>query len=196
MMIKIAILLFPDIETLDFCGPLEVFTAANIANEEKLFDVYTFAESNKPLRTINGLHVVPDYAIGELPQPDILILPGGNGTKSVIANQALMDGILKIHQGTTYTFSVCSGARILAKLDLLNGLNFTTHHSVFDDVQALAPTAHAKPYSRFTDNGRILTSAGVAAGIDLSFYLLKKIKGEKVLYHTARYMEYPLHNTI
>jgi transcriptional regulator GlxA family with amidase domain len=192
MMIKIAIFIFPDIETLDFCGPLEVFTASNIASQQDLFDVYTFAETNSPIRTINGLQVIPDYAIRELPQPDILILPGGNGTKTVIANQALMDSILKIQQGTTYTFSVCSGARILAKLDLLNDLDFTTHHSVFDDVQALAPSAHAKPHSRFTDNGHILTSAGVAAGIDLSFYLLEKLKGEIVARDTARYMEYPL----
>jgi transcriptional regulator GlxA family with amidase domain len=192
MILKVGIFIFPDIETLDFCGPLEVFSAANIAGGETLFDVYTFAETNQLLRTINGLQVVPGYNLANTPQPDILILPGGNGTKQVIQKGEVMDALLHLHHGSQYTFSVCSGARILAVAGLLNGLNYTTHHSVFNDLKKLAPSGHAKPGKRFTDNGKILTSAGVAAGIDLSFYLLDKIKGRKVAIRTAGYMEYPL----
>ena len=190
-MLKIAIFIFPDVETLDFCGPLEVFTAANIACEKDFFQVYTFAEYPEPIKTINGLRVIPDYDISDVPQPDILIIPGGNGTRAMIENPEVLDALQQLYDGSEYTFSVCSGARIPAVLGWLDGKKFTTHHSVFDDVQKLAPKAILSPHDRFTDNGKILTSAGVAAGIDLSFYLLEKIQGAEVAQKTARYMEYP-----
>ena len=190
-MLKIAIFIFPDVETLDFCGPLEVFTAANIACENEFFQVYTFAEIPEPIKTINGLRVIPDYDISKVPQPDILIIPGGNGTRALIENSRVLDALQQLYDGSEYTFSVCSGARIPAVLGWLDGKKFTTHHSVFDDVQKLAPKASLSPHDRFTDNGKILTSAGVAAGIDLSFYLLEKIQGAEVAQKTARYMEYP-----
>lgn len=189
---KVAIFIFPDVETLDFCGPLEVFSAANISHEADFFEVFTFAETTAPVRSINGLNVIPDYDIHTVPQPDILIIPGGNGTRQLIENEEVMGILGKLYEGTEYTFSVCSGARIPAVLGWLNGKTFTTHHLVFDDVQKLAPKAVAEPNNRFTDNGKILTSAGVAAGIDLSFYLLEKIKGKAIATATARYMEYPL----
>lgn len=190
--LKIGIFLFPDIETLDFCGPLEVFTAANIATGENHFDVYTFAENTMPIKTINGLSVNPDFDIDAVPQPDILILPGGDGTKAVIANPGLLQKLNALQEQTRHTFSVCSGARIPAVLGLLDGKKFTTHHSVFEDILKLAPKARVRPNNRYTDNGKILTSAGVAAGIDLSFYLLEKLKGKEVMDITARYMEYPV----
>jgi transcriptional regulator GlxA family with amidase domain len=190
-MLKIAIFIFPDVETLDFCGPLEVFTAANIACEKDFFQVYTFAEYPEPVKTINGLRVIPDYDISDVPQPDILIIPGGNGTRALIENSKVLNALQLLYDGSEFTFSVCSGARIPAVLGWLDGKTFTTHHSVFDDVQKLAPKAHMRPNNRFTDNGKILTSAGVAAGIDLSFYLLQKIQGTEVAQKTAQYMEYP-----
>ncbi len=191
-MIRIAIFLFPDIETLDFCGPLEVFTAANIATGENHFDVYTFGENTLPIKTINGLSVNPDFDIESVPQPDILVLPGGDGTKAVISSPQLLQKLNALQEQTLHTFSVCSGARIPAVLGLLDGKKFTTHHSVFDDILKLAPKARVRPNNRYTDNGKILTSAGVAAGIDLSFYLLEKLKGKEVMDKTARYMEYPV----
>ena len=190
-MLKIAIFIFPDVETLDFCGPLEVFTAANIACEQEFFHVYTFAEKPEPIKTINGLRVIPDFDAENVPRPDILIIPGGNGTRDLIENKFVLGLLHKLYDGSQYTFSVCSGARIPAVLGWLDGKTFTTHHSVFDDVQKLAPKARIRPNNRFTDNGKILTSAGVAAGIDLSFYLLEKIQGSEVAQKTAKYMEYP-----
>lgn len=194
-MLNVAVFIFPKIETLDFCGPLEVFTAANIASGEDHFYVYTFAEDKKPVLTINGLSVNPHFGMDDLPNPDILVIPGGEGTKAVIANSGVLEILKKLYKKSSYTFSVCSGARIPAVLGLLDGKKFTTHHSVFDDVQKLAPKAFVRPNNRFTDNGKLLTSAGVAAGIDLSFYLLEKIKGKELSLLTSRYMEYPLaHN--
>ncbi|MFW5708059.1 MAG: DJ-1/PfpI family protein [Bacteroidota bacterium] len=193
-MLNIGILLFNDIETLDFCGPLEVFSAANIANETRFFNIYTFAETLEVIQTINGLKVLPDYNISNVPMADILVIPGGNGTRALISNQRVLDVLQVMYDASQYTFSVCSGARIPALLGWLDGKTFTTHHSVFDDVQKLAPRARVRPNNRFTDNGKILTSAGVAAGIDLSLYLLDKIKGYDVARKAADYMEYPWDN--
>lgn len=190
--LNVAIIVFNGVETLDFCGPLEVFSAANIASEQQFFNVYTFAADTSPITTINGLSVNPRFGFEDLPDPDILVIPGGEGSRSVITNPNVLRFVELLYHKSQYTFSVCSGARILAVLGLLDGKKFTTHHSVFDDVQMLAPKAFVRPNNRFTDNGKILTSAGVAAGIDLSFYLLEKIKGKEIAQLTARYMEYPL----
>lgn len=188
----VAIFIFPDVETLDFCGPLEVFSAANLAAGQDYFRVLTFAATLAPVRSINGLSVNPDCDFATVPQPDILVIPGGSGSRQVVQDSTALPALQRLQSGSRYTFSVCSGARVPAKLGWLDGKDFTTHHSVFEDVQALAPSARACPERRFVDNGAILTSAGVAAGIDLSLYLLEKIHGREVAVRTARYMEYPL----
>ncbi len=187
---RTGIFVFPDAELLDFCGPYEVFSAANIACDMPLFEVFTFASNTLPVKSINGLKVVPDFDLKTLPVPEILILPGGEGSRRVIADEHLMMEINRLISEASYVFSVCSGARILAKGGWLKKQKFTTHHLVFEDVQRLEPTARARPYNRFTDNGKILTSAGVSAGIDVSLYLLEKIHGREVAEKTARYMEY------
>jgi len=191
-MLKVAIFLFPDVETLDFCGPLEVFSAANLACAAPLFEVYTFAAATVPLRSINGLSVNPDYNFVTVPAPDILVLPGGSGSRRVVEDNAALAVLERLYAGSSHTFSVCSGARIPAVLGWLDGKQFTTHHSVFGDVQKLAPSAIACPDRRYVDNGKFLSSAGVAAGIDLSLYLLEKLQGRDTAEKTARYMEYPL----
>ncbi len=189
---RIGIFLFPEAELLDFCGPYEVFSAANIACEKPLFEVFTFAYDTLPVKSINGLKTVPDFDMKTLPVPEILVLPGGEGSRKVIADEEVMSGLNRLISDAKYVFSVCSGARILAKAGWLEKKKFTTHHLVFDDVQKLEPTARARPYNRFTDNGKILTSAGVSAGMDLSLYLTEKIHGSEVAEKTARYMEYEI----
>lgn len=190
--LRVGIFIFEDVETLDFCGPLEVFSAASIANEKALFEVFTFAKELKPIRSINGLSVNPDYELQNLPEVDILVIPGGNGTRALIQDKTLLQYLYAIYQNSQYTFSVCSGARIPAIWGVLDDQMFTTHHLVFDDVQNLAPQARPRKDLRFTDSGKILTSAGVAAGIDLALYLTGKIFGQAAMETTARYMEYPL----
>ena len=190
-MIRTGIFLFPDAELLDFCGPYEVFTAANLSGGRQLFDVFAFAETAGPVNSINGMQVIPDMDIDAVTPPEILVLPGGNGSRKVIDNPGLLETLHRLIEASTHTFSVCSGARILAKLGWLAGQKFTTHHLVFDDVQRLAPTARVRPNNRFTDNGKILTAAGVSAGIDLSLHMVEKLAGADTARLTARYMEYP-----
>lgn len=187
---NIGIFIFPDIETLDFSGPLEVFSAANLSTGVEHFHVYTFSHVYGNFKTINGLMVHPEFSLDNVPQPDVLVWPGGEGTKAVIANEGLMHKLRELYNGSQYAFSVCSGARIPAVLGLLDGQTFTTHHLVFDDILKLAPKARIQPDCRFTDNGKMLTAAGVSAGIDLSLYMIEKLKGPDLARLTAKYIEW------
>ncbi len=188
---NVGILLFDDIELLDFAGPYEVFAVTDELNKHSLFDVFTLSENKNEIRTIHGLRVQPDYSTRNAPRIDILVIPGGDGTKAVIRNQALLGWIRQAYEQTEITFSVCSGARIPAILGLLDGKEFTTHHAVVDDVIAIAPKSIYKKDTRFVDNGRLMTAAGISAGIDLSLHIVEKLHGARVKEQTMKYMEYP-----
>jgi transcriptional regulator GlxA family with amidase domain len=188
---NVGILLFDDIELLDFAGPYEVFAVADELNGHLLFNVLTISENGREIRTIHGLRVQPDYSTENAPRIDILVIPGGDGTKAVIRNQALLDWIRLAYEQAEITFSVCSGARIPAILGLLNGKEFTTHHAVVDDVIAIAPKSIYRKGARFVDNGRLMTAAGISAGIDLSLHIVEKLHGRRVKEQTMKYMEYP-----
>jgi len=188
---NVGILLFDDVELLDFAGPCEVFAVADELNNHSLFDVFTLSENGDEIRTIHGLSVKPDYSTENAPRIDILVIPGGDGTKAVIRNQAFLDWIKNTFEQAEITFSVCSGARIPAILDLLDGKEFTTHHAVVDDLIAIAPKSIYRKGVRFVDNGRLMTAAGISAGIDLSLYIVEKLYGARVKEQTMKYMEYP-----
>ena len=188
---NVGILLFDDIELLDFAGPYEVFAVADELNNHSLFEVFTLSENGDEVKTIHRLRVQPDYSIGNAPGIDILVIPGGDGTKAVIRNQDLLDWIMQAYEQSEITFSVCSGARIPAILGLLDGKEFTTHHAVADDVTAIAPKSIYRKGARFVDNGRLMTAAGISAGIDLSLHIVEKLHGARVKEQTMQYMEYP-----
>lgn len=186
----VAILLFEDVEVLDFAGPFEVFSVASQLSDYQNLEVMTVAKKKQIIRAKNGLQVMPDREMGELSQVDILVLPGGDGSKAVIQDEALMDWISQMSKRAQTVFTVCSGARMLAKLGVLDQQTFTTHHLVFEDVLSLAPTAIADPKARFVDHGKFMTAAGVSAGIDLSLHVVEKYLGKALRDATARYMEY------
>lgn len=184
------IFLFDDMELMDFAGPYEVFTAVNLALEEMLCNVYTISETGSTIKTINGLQVLPDFSIDNSPQPDILIIPGGNGTRQLVNNVSIIQWIKNSAEKSEIVFSVCSGARLLAKAGLLDGKEFTTHHLVYEDVAQLAPSAKLKKEKRFTDNGNVMTAGGITAGIDLSLYIVEKLFGQSTAKKVQVYMEY------
>lgn len=184
------IFLFDDMELMDFAGPYEVFTAVNLAREEMLCRVYTISETGSTIKTINGLQVLSDFSIDNCPQHDILIIPGGNGTRELVDNYSVIQWIKESAEKSEIIFSVCSGARLLAKAGLLDGLEFTTHHLVYDDVAQLAPLAKLKKEKRFTDNGKVMTAGGITAGIDLSLYIVEKLFGQPTARKVQVYMEY------
>ena len=187
---NVLILLFDDVEVLDFAGPFEVFAVASELHDHRLFKVHTVAKELRPVRCVNGLSVNPDWTLHAAPQADVLIIPGGTGSRQVMREKATISWTRDQAYAAEKVLSVCSGARILAAADLLDGLTITTHHEVMPEMPEYAPGATCIDDVRFTDNGQVLTSAGISAGIDLSLYVVSLLCGADVAEKTAYYMEY------
>lgn len=185
---NVAIMIFDGVEVLDFCGPLEVFS---MASDNVYFNVYTVAEKEMPIQAINNLNVNPSYSIDNCPFPDILLVPGGRGTRSEMNNEILIAWINRIHEQAELVLSVCTGALLLAKAGLLEGLQITTHHFAFEELRDVAPSSSKILEGvRYVDNGKVILSAGVSAGIDMSLYVVSRLLGEERALETARRMEY------
>lgn len=188
--LSVGIFLFNEVELLDFAGPFEVFTVTAELNNHRFFNVFTITENGGQIRTVNGLRVVPDYDFTNHPPIDLLIVPGGAGTKAEMIKESVLKWLKAQYETSEHTMSVCSGTRLLGKLGLLDHMEMVTHHEVITEMKEIAPKAIIKEDARFTDNGRILTSAGISAGIELSLYVVEKLYGKKIADKTAIYMEY------
>jgi transcriptional regulator GlxA family with amidase domain len=188
---NLAILVFEDVEVLDFCGPFEVFTVASRFTEPPAFNVVTVAEKPWPVLTRGGLSVKPHYRLADCPRPDLLLVPGGQGTRREMHNPTLIEWIKARSQDAELVLSVCTGALLLAKAGLLDGLKATTHHGAIDLLRQVAPKTTVHADRRFVDNGRGVCSAGIAAGIDMSLHVVGRLLGKEVAEKTARQMEYP-----
>ncbi|MGY6520792.1 MAG: DJ-1/PfpI family protein [Mongoliitalea sp.] len=190
--LQLGLLAFPDMEVLDFAGPFEVFSVANQLSEYSIFDVHVVGLNEQLVKAKNGLNIMPDCGMDAIAKLDILIVPGGDGSKALLKHEKGMVWIDSIIPQAQIVATICSGARILAQLGYLRNQTFTTHASVFEDVLSIEPTAKALRDARFIDHGKIMTAAGVAAGIDLSLHIVEKLFGTALKEETARYMEYPL----
>lgn len=189
---NVAILIFDDVEILDFCGPYEVFGVTGKQNQP--FKVYTVAAESRPIIARNQLSVNPQYTLDNCPHPDILLVPGGYGTRQEMHNQVLINWIKECAKQTELTLSVCTGALLLAKAGLLDNLAATTHHLAVDLLETVAPNTEIRANERFVDNGKIIVSAGISAGIDMSLYVVAKLLGKEQATETAKYMEYDWRN--
>jgi len=189
-LLSVGIFLFNEVELLDFAGPFEVFSVTAELNNYRLFNVFTITENGGKIRTVNGLRVVPDYDFTNHPPIDLLIVPGGVGTKVEMTKEPVLKWLKEQYGTSQNTMSVCSGTRLLGKLGLLDNMEMITHHEVIADMKEIAPKTIVKEDARFTDNGKILTSAGISAGIELSLYVVEKLYGKKIADKTAIYMEY------
>ncbi|MCB0065152.1 MAG: DJ-1/PfpI family protein [Caldilineaceae bacterium] len=188
----VAILLFPGVELLDFAGPFEVFSAARIdpADRERLMEVFTVAEALEPIKCNNPLTVLPDYTLENCPPADILVVPGGMGTRTAIDRPGLINWIAnRAHQAELMT-SVCTGSFLLAKAGLLAGRATTTHWASIDRMRTDFPDLEVRENARWVDAGDIVSSAGVSAGIDMALYILQRLYGPEVANATARGIEY------
>ena len=198
---KVAILIFDAVEVLDFCGPFEVFTVAGRRGTTIPFEVYTVGE-HSPIVARGGLSVNPHYTFDNCPTPDILVIPGGGGrrkdgtpfgTRREMNNPVLLEWINSLVPSTEQLLSVCTGALIVAKAGLMDNLAVTTHHMAFGELRKVAPvSAKIQESERVVDNGKIIFSGGVAAGIDAAFHIVGKLLGQDVAIETAKYIEYPL----
>lgn len=187
---NVAILIFKDVELLDFTGPFEVLSVTGRQDDSSPFNVYTVAEKSEPIKTRNQLSVNPQYTIHNCPQPDILLLPGGQGTRREMNNPTLINWIKECSEKAELVLSVCTGALLLAKAGLLEGLKATTHQSAIELLKKLAPNTTIQTDKPFVDNGKMILSAGIATGIDMSLYVVAKLLGEERALQTALYMEY------
>ena len=186
---NLAILIFDDVEVLDFCGPFEVFSITGKRDGSNPFHVYTVAEKT-PISARNKLSINPHYTLENCPQPDILVVPGGFGTRREMHNETLLEWINQLYPQTEHILSVCTGALILAKAGLVENIAATTHHQAFNELRAVAPHAEIYEDRRVVDSGKIIFSGGISAGIDASFYLVAKLLGKETALETATYMEY------
>ncbi len=187
---NVAILLFDDVEVLDFAGPFEIFSVTAELNDYNLFEVYTVSSEMRPVIARNGLSVNPDYTIANCPRPDILIVPGGEGTRQVMRAPVLLEWIGVQSRHTELTLSVCTGSLVLAAAGLLNGLEATTHHQAFDLFRRFAPDVTLNEQARFVDTGKVITAGGISAGIDMSLHVIERLLGAAQARQTAAYMEY------
>lgn len=187
---NVGIFLFNDIELLDFAGPYEVFSVTDELNAYELFKVFTISADGTAIKTVNGLQVVPDFSFAGHPPVDILVVPGGAGTKNELAKKEVLAWVGNTAATAPITMSVCSGARILGALGLLEGRESITHHEVIAEMAAIAPGTVITPDKRFVDAGRVMTAGGISAGIDLALHIVRKLYGGEVVDKTIRYMEY------
>ncbi len=189
-----AIFVFDHVEVLDFTGPFEVFAVADELAEKTFFRVFTVAETPGTIRTNHGLKVVPEHTFESAPAPDILVIPGGFGTRALLNKPSVLEWIRLRAKHAEIVASVCTGSLLLAKAGLLEGQSATTHFQSHSLLCELAPTALVHEDKRFFDNGHIATSAGISAGIDLSLHLVARLHGAVMAEKTARYMEYHWRN--
>ncbi len=186
----VAILIFDDVEVLDFAGPFEVFSVTRELAGDGLFNVHTVGLTPGTIRARNGLKIVPEHTLESVPAPQVLIVPGGQGTRALLKQGALLDWVRCTAAQAEIVASVCTGALVLAQAGLLHNLRATTHHENLDELAALAPNTDVVADVRFTDNGHVLTAAGISAGLDVSLHLVARLLGEPVALRTAAYMEY------
>jgi transcriptional regulator GlxA family with amidase domain len=191
----VGILLFDDVEVLDFAGPFEVFSVAGRRDGLELFRVVTVAESDRPISTRGGLSVNPAHTLNDCPGLDLLVVPGGFGTRREMRNEAVVAWVVARAAEAESVLSVCTGALILARGGLLDGMDVTTHHQAIELLREAAPGARVHPDRRILDNGPLVVAAGISAGIDASLHLVARMHGEAVARETARYMEYDWRRT-
>lgn len=194
----VAILLFNEIEVLDFAGPFEVFGVAGRHDDPKPFRVFTVGEQG-PVYARNGLSLNPTYLLNDHPKADIIIVPGGGGrhedgtpygSRREMDNLAVLNWVRRTAKSAELVLSVCTGSYILGRSGLLDGLAATTHFLAVEGMQQAAPTTEIRPTERYIDTGKIITSAGISAGIDMSLYVVGRLLGKDVADETARYMQY------
>ncbi|MGZ6098579.1 MAG: DJ-1/PfpI family protein [Myxococcaceae bacterium] len=182
---NVAIVVYDQVEILDFAGPMEVFTAAG----NGAFRVFTVAPTHAPVLSQGVLTIRPEFSVDDSPAPDILVLPGGD-SRGFSRSEAGMAWVRKVAGQNELSMSVCSGAFILARLGLLDGRPATTHWGAVPRLRSAFPKVQVQTGVRFVDTGRIVTTAGVSAGIDGALHVVQRLLGDDVAWETARYMQY------
>jgi len=184
----VAIVLFPEVEELDFVGPWEIFTRVKRLEPAEC-EVYTVSEHGGEVRCANGLRVVADHGFAAAPRADVIVVPGGSGTRAQLENPAMIDYIRRADAAAEITTSVCTGSFLLERAGILNGKRATTHWRSMDQLRALG-TVRVAADQRWVDEGRIVTSAGVSAGIDMALHVVGRLWSPALARRVQKAVEY------
>ncbi len=193
---RVGIVLFNNVEVLDFCGPFEVFSATRLNEETRLeepspFEVLLVAEKDGPVVTTGGMKVIPDHTFDSCPKLDILVVPGGWGTRAELKNPTMLDWLRVRASEAEILTSVCTGSMLLGFAGLLDGHCATTHWRSLDWMRESFPAVTVEYDKHVVEDGLVITSAGISAGIDMALKVVARYCGETIARATAKHMEYP-----
>ena len=187
-MVTIGILLFSQVEELDFVAPYEVLSCVNKIQTSST-KILLVAETLDPVNAFNGLKVIPDITLQACPVLDILLVPGGKGRILAMKDRVIKEFIQQQMATVRYMTSVCTGAFLLAEAGLLTGKKATTYHTAFSELASYSVEVIS---AKVVQDGKIITAGGVSSGLELGFYLLKELFGASVSQEVARQMEYDI----
>ena len=194
MMSTIGILIFDDAEELDFVGPYEVFTMANEVLERqghsRAHEILLIAERDAPVDCRKGMRVLPHATTRTCPKLDVLLLPGGQGTRREVKNEELLAWIAETAKGCSWVTSVCTGALLLTAAGPARGKKVTTHWGFIDQLRARGEAAEVLENIRYVRDGNVVTAAGVSAGIDMALWLVGQLHDPALARAVQRAMQY------
>ncbi|HIF98132.1 MAG TPA: DJ-1/PfpI family protein [Myxococcales bacterium] len=185
--LQVGILLYPGAEELDWAGPFEVFSMAAMGKD---LAVKTIAQTFDPVRCAKGLRVLPDCDFASAPPLDVILVPGGEGSRVEMDNPVLIEWLAAAAVPCTWVTSVCTGSILLVRAGLATGCEITTHWAYVETLRELAPDSKVMEDIRYVRDGRVLTSAGVSAGIDMSLWLVGELFGADHARSTRKWMQY------
>jgi transcriptional regulator GlxA family with amidase domain len=188
--VNVGVALFEGAEELDWAGPWEVLAAWALQWPDDGVHVFTLAREERPVTCAKGLRVLPDETWETAPPLDVLVYPGGRGTRRELQDEAVLDWIRGLAAGETVVASVCTGSLVLAAAGLLDGKPATTHWGSLELLPTLGREIEVRPDDRFVDNGNILTAAGVSAGIDMALHLVARLHSTERAREVRRYIQY------
>jgi transcriptional regulator GlxA family with amidase domain len=193
--LRVGLLVFNQVEVLDFCGPFEVFATCRLDEERRReepspFEPVLIAENYELITTTGGMKVQPAYSLGDCPPLEILIVPGGAGARKEIYNEKLLSWITKTGKQVQTVAGVCTGAMLIGHAGLLEDRRATTHWKSLDWMTFSFPDVQVIRDQHVVEDGPVMTSAGISAGIDLALRIVRKYYGEEVAFNTAQHMEY------
>ncbi|WP_182523947.1 DJ-1/PfpI family protein [Nocardioides dongkuii] len=187
----VAILAFDDMEVLDFAGPYEVFNVAGELGEGAPFSVFSVGTTGEPVVGRGGFTVVPMWSLDDAPASDLLVVPGGAGARRLLDDERLLAWVRERAAEVELLMSVCTGALVLGAAGLLRGLPATTHHDAYDELATLSPSTEVRRGQRFVRSSeRVLTSAGVSAGIDAALHAVEVLASPRTRDVTVTEMEW------
>jgi transcriptional regulator GlxA family with amidase domain len=189
---RVGFFLFDQVELLDFAGPFEVFAVAARIITPRPFEVVTVSSTGEMITTRDGLGINPGYRFASVPHLDILVIPGGPGVRELFTDAGSLKWIHSAAEQAEIVASVCTGALPLGRLGLLDNLKATTHFLSFDILAEISPKTTVLRGERIVDNGKVITAAGISAGIDMAFHIIHRLLGDQKARDVATRMEYRL----